>query len=63
MRAVPEEFIFATKASASPALLPSIGKDVGKLVEYVNPVIYALPDVSTAMSLPQSPPLPPRYVE
>jgi hypothetical protein len=55
--------IFVTKASAKPcrALLGAgRGFTVGKLVEPVVPVTYALPEESTAMALPFSKPLPPR---
>ena len=49
-----------TKASPLPALAGCNGFIVGKLVEPVYPATYALPELSTAMPKPSSPPLPPR---
>ena len=49
MSAEPEAFIFATNASLPPALLTCIGDTVGKSVESVLPVMYAFPELSTAM--------------
>ena len=63
--------IFAMKASlAPPAFIPCRGEAVGKLVDAVYPVMYALLDESSAIGLVEvtvlaelSLPLPPRYVE
>src|SRR5947209_1818208 len=53
---------FATNASLVPPpyALPVV---VGKFVDDVVPVTYAVPSTHTAMALPTSLPLPPRYVE
>ena len=52
-----------TKASAEPLLAEANAPGVvGKLVEQVSPVTYALPCPSTAIAVPMSPPLPARYV-
>ena len=53
-------FAAVTKASSPPPFAACTGFAVGKLVESVNPVTYALPAASTAMPLPPSLLLPPR---
>ncbi len=62
--ALPAAFILVTNESKTPpACAAWIGFLVGKLVDRVLPVTYALSDESTAMSRPLSKPDPPRYVE
>src|SRR3990172_5535658 len=62
-RLLPDAFSFVTKTSQLPALLPYMAEVVGKLEDNVYPVIWAFPDSSTAIPLPKSSLLPPRYVE
>src|SRR3990172_8827829 len=55
---------FAAKASSSPLCVVSKAPEVvGKSVEVVPPVTYALPEASTAMEDPPSLSPPPRKVE
>ena len=55
---------FVTYESIAPAsAVWSAPAVVGKSVESVRPVTYALPTPSTAIAKPKSGPVPPRYVE
>src|SRR5215813_1443353 len=56
--------IFVTKASKSPLLVRSNALAlVGKSVDPVDPVTYALPAASTVIAMPSSIDVPPRNVE
>jgi hypothetical protein len=50
-------------SSGPPPDAPCRELTVGKFVDEVVPVIYALPPASTTICLAESVPLPPRYVE
>ena len=62
--AVPAGLTFVTKASMLVGeVVSNAPVVVGKFVELVSPVTYALPEESTAIALPSSEALPPRNVE
>ncbi len=58
---MPEALSFVTNASETPLRLVSMAPvAVGKSVDWIVPVTYALPAESTAMPKPKSAPAPPR---
>src|SRR5438034_807549 len=60
----PSVLSLATKASRLPLFVACTAPVlVGKSLEIVSPVTYALPEESTAIPNPKSVELPPRYVE
>ena len=62
-RPLPVAFSFATKTSLEPfAIVSKAPAVVGKLADKEDPVTWARPAASTAIAVPRSLELPPRYV-